>query len=335
MFSRANADQLRQNLPRIEFLQSGTGSKPNLSDQATELYTAYRKHYALDFSDAETSPGYHGVTCRIGTLVSGSYELVCQQFLPTKSAPEKTAFILHGYFDHAGLYRHLIKHLLEKNVAVIIADFPGHGLSSGALASINSFREYSNAFTDCLQEARKQGVAEPWVGIGQSTGAAIIMDSLLDKNLSQKFSFQHYILLSPLLRPRHWSRSKYLFALVRWFVAATPRTFSNNSHDAEFLRFLRQADQLQSQKLPRDWVLAMIDYIRRFGKAAKLEQKLEIIQGSGDCTVDWEKNIPMILSKFPGSTVHWVDDARHHLVNESKSYRDQVFSQVSKILQAE
>jgi alpha-beta hydrolase superfamily lysophospholipase len=61
---------------------------------------------------------------------------------------------------------------------------------------------------------------------------------------------------------------------------------------------------------------------------------LQIIQGRGDGTVEWEKNIPKILEKFPGSKVHWVDEARHHLVNESVFYREQVFVLIDKILEA-
>ncbi len=335
MFSRADADQLRQNLPSIDFLHGATQSTPDLSKIAKELVTAYRRQYGLDQPQIDAQSEVHSHRSNMGKFNSGRNEIVCQHFLPLRSPPKKTAFVLHGYFDHAGLYRHLIRQLLDQDIAVVIFDLPGHGLSSGAQASIKSFREYSETLLDCLSEARQQGVTEPWVVIGQSTGAAIIMDALLDKNLRQAFSFHHYVLLGPLLRPRHWSRSKYLFALTRWFVPATSRKFSNNSHDAEFVEFLEHSDQLQSKILPREWVLAMIDYFKRFDQAATLAQPLEIIQGSGDGTVDWEKNIPKILAKFPGSKVHMVDGARHHLLNESKPYRAQVLQTIRQILEIE
>lgn len=335
MFNKADADQLRQSLPSIEFLQGDRVSGSELNPATKSLLSAYFDHYELDFCPSESKPSIAGCLHSIGTFNSASYKLVCQHFLPTKNPLRKTAFLLHGYFDHSGLYKHLIKYLLAQNIAVVIFDLPGHGLSNGAPASIKSFREYSEAFLDCLREAERQKIAQPWVCIGQSTGAAIIMDALLDKELANQFCFQHYILLAPLLWPRHWSRSKYLFALSRWFVSATSRSFSNNSHDLEFLQFLQKTDQLQSQKLSRDWVLAMIDYCRRFSKAATLEQKLAIIQGNGDGTVDWEKNIPKILTKFPASTVYWINEARHHLANESPLYRNQVFSIVGEILQVD
>ncbi len=333
MFSRIDAERLRQNLPGIKFLQDGNAVEITLKTQTRDLYAAYRAHYGINFSDLETSPGTS--IYNLGTIKSGPFELVCQQFLPAARVAKKTAFILHGYFDHTGLYRHLISHLLNLNIAVLAIDLPGHGLSSGKSASISSFREYSEAFLDCLREAQKQNVLTPWLVIGQSTGAAVIIDALLDKNLAKVFSFQHYILLGPLLKPRHWFRSRFLFTLGRLFVAATSRQFSVNSHDDKFLRFLQQKDALQSRKLPRDWVLAMIDYMRRFDSADGIDQRLEIIQGSGDGTVDWENNIPKMLAKFRGSQVYTIDNARHHLVNESVQYRSQVFSRISKILYSE
>jgi lysophospholipase len=111
--------------------------------------------------------------------------------------------------------------------------------------------------------------------------------------------------------------------------------FSANSHDAEFLHFLQYSDKLQSRKIPRDWILAMIDYYKRFDKAPPLDQKLEIIQGTDDGTVDWEKNIPKIVAKFAGSKVYEIKGARHHLVKESVPYRAQVFQFLNQILELE
>ena len=336
MFSKSNANQLRGNLESMKFLQGGGESSFELGASASQGYTAYKQYYGLNFSELDLE--LKSAKSTSGTFSSGTYELVCQHFLPSTQPPRKTAFLLHGYFDHAGLYRHLIEHLLNRDIAVIIFDLPGHGLSSGVTASISSFHEYSAAFVECLTLAKQQQVASPWIAIGQSTGSAIIMDALLEKRLetgaAKDFTLQDFILLGPLLRPRQWLRSKILFSLSRLFVAATPRKFNKNSHDAEFLEFLKSKDELQSRILPRDWVLAMMDYINRFEASPRHEQSLQIIQGRGDGTVEWEKNIPKILEKFPSSKVHWVDEAGHHLVNESVSYREQVFALIDQISEA-
>ena len=117
-------------------------------------------------------------------------------------------------------------------------------------------------------------------------------------------------------------------------MASTPRKFSKNSHDTDFLRFLESEDELQSRILPRDWVQAMIDYINRFDDAPSQKQSLQLIQGRSDGTVDWEKNIPAILQKFPGSEVHWLEEAGHHLVNESIPYRNQLFAIIDGVLES-
>ena len=330
MFSKTDARALRENLERIEFLQDGAASSNEAGADAERYYGVYARYYGLNLAELEAE--LSDVRTSIGTFTSGPYEIVCQHFQPAGASPRKTAFLLHGYFDHAGLYRHLIKHLLKHNIAVVIFDLPGHGLSSGATASINSFQEYIDAFVQCLKLAGEQKLATPWLAIGQSTGGAILMDALLEKRLEQDSPLKDFILLGPLLRPRHWSRSKILFSLSRLFVASTPRKFSKNSHDTEFLEFLENKDQLQSKILPREWVLAMIDYISRFGSAASVEQPLQIVQGKGDGTVEWETNIPKILEKFPGSEVHLIEEAGHHLVNESKHYRDQVFAIIDRVL---
>jgi alpha-beta hydrolase superfamily lysophospholipase len=331
MFSKADARSLRENLESMKFLQDGAASSYGPGADADRHYVAYASYYGLNF--AELDDELTDVRSSIGTFTSGPYEIVCQHFQPAGSPPRKTAFLLHGYFDHAGLYRHLIKHLLKHDIGVVIFDLPGHGLSSGATASINSFQEYIEAFVQCLKLASEQKLATPWIAIGQSTGGAILMDALLEERLVQDFPMQDFVLLGPLLRPRHWSRSKILFSLSRLFVASTPRKFSKNSHDVEFLEFLENKDELQSRILPRDWVQAMIDYINRFEAAPRTKQSLQIIQGKGDGTVEWETNIPKILEKFPDSEVHLIEEAGHHLVNESKHYRDQVFSIIDRVLE--
>lgn len=332
MFSKADANQLRNSIRGIKLLSGSAEPAFEIGTDAASYYRAYKEYYGLNF--AELDSDLSGVRSSIGTFSSGPYELVCQHFVPAASPPRKTAFLLHGYFDHAGLYRHLIRHLLHQDIAVIIFDLPGHGLSSGAAASIGSFREYSAAFVACLQLAVVQRLPSPWIVIGQSTGGAVIMDALLEQKLQERFSFQHSILLGPLIRPRHWSRSKILFSLTKYFVASTPRKFSRNSHDTDFLKFLESEDELQSRILPRDWVHAMIEYINRFEKAPSQKKALQIIQGKGDGTVDWEQNVPAILKKFPGSQVHWIEEAGHHLVNESTPYRNRLFAILDSILES-
>lgn len=321
MFTRADANQLRECLLPFEFNPQSDNSK---------LVQSYRDHYRLNFNALNFA-----VRHSLGTLASGQFQIVCHYFsIPgTPQGKRKgTAFLLHGYLDHTGIYGHLIEHCLQLGFAVVIFDLPGHGLSSGAAASIDSFRRYGEAFLNVLQKAEQQKVSQPWITIGQSTGASVIIDSLLDQNLSGRFNIDHYLLLGPLLRPKNWFTSKILFAFTRWFVSSTRRTFSISSHDQEFLDFLKNADDLQSKFLHRDWIRAMIDYQTRFYQAAVSGQSLHIIQGSGDDTVDWPHNLAQLQTKFTGSKCYMIPGARHQLVNESATYREKLFSLIDQIV---
>jgi alpha-beta hydrolase superfamily lysophospholipase len=318
MFNKSSAALIRDSLPELDFR---SGAEPAAAIQS------YIDFYGLDFSSSRLD-----IHHSLGTFQSASFTLVAQYFDVPLSSKRGTAFLLHGYFDHAGIYGNLIRHFLEQGIAVVVFDLPGHGLSSGAPASINSFREYSKALCDCLSLAEKQELSHPWILAGQSTGAAIIIDSLLEDNLHKRFKISHHILLAPLLKPRHWRRSSFFFQISRWFISASERNFTDNSHDQEFLRFLRENDVLQPRLLPRDWVLAMMDYMKRFRRARTSDAKLKIIQGSGDGTVAWETNLPELVEKFPASEIHMITDARHHLVNESAELRACVFGLIDEII---
>ena len=146
MFSTADSKALIKQLTPIDLSGPQTLQTPTL--------TAYRRHYGIDTNS---------LSHRIGSCRSGDYTLIAQYFqLPAAGAG--TAFLLHGYYDHAGLYGHLIRQRLKPDYSVVIMDLPGHGLSSGRPASIGSFEEYSEALESVLELAAK--LPQPWVGIG-------------------------------------------------------------------------------------------------------------------------------------------------------------------------
>lgn len=318
MFSLEDSIKLRESLAPIEF---------NGPTKHNELVQAYCEHYGLSFDENLPLQSH-----RIGTLRSGDFELVCQYFSVPVEEQRGTAFLLHGYFDHSGLYGHLIKHCLQQGIAVLIFDLPGHGLSSGNQASIKSFNQYSDAFLRVISEADYQQINRPWVSIGQSTGAAVIINGALENKYPLR-DFEKSILLAPLVYPRHWTRTSLLFALIRWFVPSTKRNFATNSHDQEFLDFIRTSDPLQSRRLPRDWVVAMIKYQKKLRRSRTVDFPLSLIQGTDDTTVDWGRNIKLLETKFSGAKTYLINGGRHHLVNESKEFREAAFKLIDQALE--
>ncbi|MGO2133034.1 MAG: alpha/beta hydrolase [Halomonas sp.] len=254
----------------------------------------------------------------VGYLDTKGYRLWTQVWSPP--APVGTAFVVHGYYDHLGLYRHLIERLLAHGWRVILWDLPGHGLSSGARATIADFDEYGDCLRSLQQQLMARGLApRPWLGVGQSTGASILATDALRHGGDDHWS--GLALLAPLVRPRRWPQSSLVHSLVGPFVQSIPRRFNNNSNDAEFASFLRERDPLQPDRLPVEWISAMRRWIPQLLALPASQIPTLILQGEQDRTVDWQWNLKILTEKFPHAQVYRQPAARHHLVNETEAIR--------------
>lgn len=278
-------------------------------------HQAYRRHYRL--ADSLARPE---VTVALGALTAGGYQLAVQGWWPRE--PRGSLLLLHGYYDHMGLYGHVVDWALSRQWAVLACDLPGHGLSSGARASINDFAEYQTALTALVAEARRLDLPRPWHLLGQSTGGAILLDYLLRGEPAPELG--ETILLAPLVRPHAWRQGLWTYRLVKPFARALPRRFSVNSGDPAFLDFLQQ-DSLQPRELPAQWVGALARWIPQLERAPASTRSLLVIQGEQDFTVDWRHNLGVLEAKFARPEVLRLPEARHHLVNETVALRQRYF----------
>lgn len=324
LFSAEDAITMRGLLPPLQDCLVQDGSLDCAKLEA--LKNRYCEHYSLSFEELDDT-----IEHTFGRFHSHEYSLVCQIFKSQELNSLGTVFLVHGYFDHAGIYKNLIRFCLERRLAVVMIDLPGHGLSSGKRASIDSFDRYTSALVDCTEILSTSSLPKPWHLIGQSMGGAIILDLLLEPVRFETKHFEKIVLLGPLLRPKDWARSRIFFFIVKKFVQRLNRKFSMNSNDDTFLNFLKQGDKLQPKHLSIDWIEAMVSFQKRFQNAPVSERVIHIIQGSDDGTVDWKYNIPQFKKKLPNAKVHMIEKARHHLVNESVEYRDQIFSKMAEL----
>ncbi|MBP9036060.1 MAG: alpha/beta hydrolase [Pseudomonadales bacterium] len=287
----------------------------SVSGGAEQDYFAF---YGIDF--AHRVPG---VTHHFGRLAANGFEIACHFY--ELAAARGTCILLHGYFDHAGLYGALIGHCLRQGRSVLIWDLPGHGLSDGPQASIHDFEDYTDVLAAVLEHHRDR-LPGPLYAIGQSTGGAVLMSWAFRKCRSAaECPFARIALLAPLVRPARWHHVNLLYRVLRPFRRGVRRKFMANSGDSEFLAFV-QNDPLQSATLPVQWVGAMRRWIHAFREHPVTDFAPLIIQGSADETVDWKWNLPMIREKFPRAEVRMIPGARHHLVNEAEALRGEVFS---------
>lgn len=277
---------------------------------------AYQRFYGLGGLGGENV-----IRSWLGRLDVAGYEIVGQVWIPENAVA--TLFLFHGFYDHMGLYRHVIEWALGQGFAVISCDLPGHGLSSGSRASINDFAEYQAVLQQLLLEAQALRLPQPWHLCGQSTGGAIVIDHLLNQGADSPAQGQ-VILLSPLVRPRAWGWSRLSYYLLKPFVTGIARRFTENSNAPAFLPFLL-ADPLQPNRLPTAWVGALAQWIVRIESAPRSTRSPLIIQGEADMTVDWLHNLNVLKDKFSEPQILMLGPARHHLANELPELRARYF----------
>ena len=256
-----------------------------------------------------------GVTHRFGFLNCHDYRIACHLF--EQENPRGTFYVLHGYYDHVGLFSHILRFFLEQGYNVFAWDLPGHGLSSGAPASIPDFSVYTDILSSIFSLCTDK-VAKPWHGYGQSTGCAILTDHLLGEEATP---LNTVVLSAPLVRPWMWPLSRIQLYIARPFIKQLPRTFTDNSRDKSFLAMAHN-DPLAPQVLPTEWVSAMDRWIKKLEKhKGKSSVSPLIIQGTDDRTVDAKYNIARLKQLFTDPKVLLLEDARHHLPNELEETR--------------
>lgn len=292
-----------------QFSFSGTLATNNLAEE-------YFRFYGIDFENQLD------LRHCFGRFKADQYDLALHFFAPEN--PRGTVFLLHGYYDHVGIYQHPIRYFLQRGYAVVAYDQPGHGLSTGERASIQSFAQYQSALSACIKLCDGNCPA-PWYLVAQSMGGAIAMTHLLsDPNTL----FRKTVLFAPLVHPVGWKLGRWVHAVGKHIIKQQQRIFVTNSHDEEFLRFLREDDGLQPVAMPMVWVTALKEWIGQFHDLPSSNCETLIIQGTDDSTLDWRYNLGVIAQKFPNSRIRYISGGRHQLVNESQPLRNELFSEI-------
>lgn len=310
--------RLRDQLPSLGF-------DPSIDIQASSqaFLKDYLQYYQLEFSPDLCRGHFTGV------MPAAGYSIVVHYWLPTIQPAKGTVFVLHGYYDHVGLFNHLIRFVLEQGYVVVAYDQPGHGLSSGDPAAINHFSEYASVLHECVNRATK--LPSPCFAVGQSTGGAVLLHALLVERM--KRTFKAVVLMAPLIKPTAWKKGMWLYRVLKHVVRRVPRSYAENSHDQKFLEFIHR-DPLQSRYLSVAWVGAMKEWLEEFPCLMPTSASGLVIQGEDDRTVAWKENLSLIQRKIQGFDYRVVPNARHHLVNESESIRQEIFTHIQRFLLA-
>lgn len=300
-------DKLRSQLPSY-----ASGAPPPLQ------FDEFCRFYQIDFVTAKPH-----IEHQAGTIQSGIHTLAVHHWRQPNACAN--LFIVHGYFDHTGLFGKLVQWGLDAGCNVVIFDLPGHGLSSGEPAVIDDFADYSRAIDDVLQAVNLNEL--PLWTMAQSTGGA----ALIDYAENYDWPFAATVLLAPLVRPVGWRGVSFAQRLLGPFKEKVTRTFAINSSDQYFLDFI-QRDPLQARYVSLRWLGALRRWLRSMKHQNLGVGPVLIIQGDTDGTVAWRYNIPVLAKLFPGSHVEYVAGAGHQLANETTELRRQYLKRVTGYL---
>ncbi|MBT4519255.1 MAG: alpha/beta hydrolase [Halieaceae bacterium] len=306
--------------PTPESLQALRQSLPPLADapEASAELLEFCQFYGIDFSAS-----YPRAVHRAGVVKSGDFTLAVHSWQQPDA--QHNLLLVHGYFDHSGLYGKLIEYGLQRGCNVVIFDLPGHGLSTGEAAAIDDFADYGNAVADVL--ATVSFAELPWWAIAQSTGGA----ALIEYARHHSWKFSAAVLLAPLIRPKGWWWVNTAHSLLHRFIQSTTRGFARNSSDIAFLAFLK-ADPLQSRRVPLRWVAALGRWLDGMVFQDLAVGPVLVLQGDADETVAWRYNIPRFQTLFGNCQVEYLAGAGHQLANESEAIRSHYFGLMDRFL---
>jgi len=313
-------NRLAQQLPVLEF-----SLVKDCAWSQSDIAQAYLNAYEINFVEE-----FAQVSHAFGCVKAAGFRIATHYWLPEN--PKGTLVVAHGYYDHVGVFDQPIRFALENNFAVLAFDLPGHGLSSGEPAVIDSFNEYGDVLAEILQQSAAI-MPQPLYAIGQSTGCAVLLNYLW-RYAEERNACAHFakiVLCSPLVLPRGWRgvhMGRFAYAVLRHFVRRIGRSFGKSSHDPVFNEFLHSQDPLQVKYLPLRWVGAMKQWHEMVLNSAPLQNPMLIVQGTDDMTVDWKYNLPLLQQKLPNAKIVYIAEAGHQLVNESDVYRNQVFTAI-------
>lgn len=240
-----------------------------------------------------------------------------------------TVLVVHGLFDHTGLFLHLVRAYLNAGFNVLALDLPGHGLSQGERACIDDFHQYGLAVKDFLERLPRE-LSLSLSAIGQSTGCAAIMSYLQQGAITPK----SMVYLAPLVRPIHWQKIILAYELCKYCTRRISRRFADSSHNLEFLHFLENIDGLQHRYVELRWIAALRKWLAAFSELPPCAIPTLLVQGTGDNTVDWHYNIAQIETKYSALEVKYLQFARHHLANESEPFREQMLAMSTNFIRA-
>ncbi|MDH4229601.1 MAG: lysophospholipase [Nitrospirota bacterium] len=158
---------------------------------------------------------------------------------PEAYSPDRPGlFLLPGYADHLGRYAETVHHLRNQGYPVWGMDPRGHGLSSGRRGYVRRFADHLDDLEAGVDAAQRASGVNDWFVLAHSTGALVVLLSLLKRPTAlAALGVRGAALTSPLLGIRLktplWRRALGMVAgalLPRLSIQPGGKPY-HNSHD--------------------------------------------------------------------------------------------------------
>lgn len=298
--------------------------EPEWSDEDISPYLAY---YGFETEG-------HSVATARPTL--GKYQVFLLRLTPP--VPRARAVILHGYMGNAGHYAPMANILLASGVEVILLDLPGHGLSSGARNTIESFHDYGDSLAALLPRIiPESGDGLPLFGIGHSTGCSAFVD-LLGRHPAAAAQFDRLVFAAPLVRISDWDLKLTAINLLVHGTIGLPRgpfVSSGSIANEEFRDFQMQGDPLYTSIFDPTWVHAL----DRWNEEVAAWQnpawagKILVVQGTSDDVVDWPWNLERLKALLPQLEKELFPGLSHNILQEKPGRIGPVIERIRTFLE--
>ena len=255
---------------------------------------------------------------RVEWFKAREHQLVSQRFEPVGTA-RGVVHVVHGYLDHTGIQQPIINALTDQGFAVRSIDLPGHGVSQGPRAQVNSMEHYSEALRVWIKDQPR-----PLRIVAHSMGGAVVMEAMRQGLITPS---DQIVLIAPLVRWKGWRISAIGQFLLGWAINSVPRGVHATSHDQAFQE-LRRDDPLRFDRVPLNWTRSLRRWSRSFEQQTALHHRPKVLQGRRDGVVDWRANYRLIQSVFPRASFHFFKNGKHHLQGESPTIRPRVLAMI-------
>lgn len=245
----------------------------------------------------------------LGTAQVDGIRVAIHSWIPPRATA--TVFLLHGYYDHSGVWAPHVRRLLARNLAVVAMDLPGHGLSDGVRMDVDSFGVYARALR-ALEDSLRSVAPRPWSLAGHSLGGAVA----LERARRPDYPYTKTLLLAPMVRYSGWTWTGAAIPVVSLFKDELARNRKlASSSDSSFLARL-SSDPMEGWTTSLHWLKQVRKWHGSLDRAVFAPGDWMILQGGMDKTVDWEFGIPWLKTRLPGARTLMAPLARHHLHNE-------------------